>query len=112
MEIITQAQAKARGLKRYYLGTPCKNGHVSDRYTNARSCVECVRTKEARRLATPKAKPVAPVAEAAPPAYEPEKTLHRDPGQRISQGRIDACIDRIYGGAPRLGATFAESVAA
>jgi hypothetical protein len=102
MEIITQAEAKKRGLERYHHSKPCKRGHT-ERYTNSHTCVECARTRSARQSAAKPAKS-APAAVAAPAAYEPEKTLHRDPGQRISQARIDACIDRIYGGAPRLGA--------
>ena len=31
-----------------------------------------------------------------------ERAQWRDPGQRISQARIDACIERIFGDAPRL----------
>jgi hypothetical protein len=102
MEIITQADAKARGFKRYFDGTRCTRGHIAEKYVRGRGCVECARTRQrvpASRKATPA---VAPAVDAAPPAYEPEKTLHKDPGNRISQARIDAFIDRIYAG-PRLG---------
>jgi len=41
MNIITRAEAKEQGLKRYFTGKPCKHGHVSERLVSAQ-CVECV----------------------------------------------------------------------
>lgn len=41
MEIITRAEARARGLKRYFTGRPCKHGHISQRWTIDMSCVGC-----------------------------------------------------------------------
>jgi hypothetical protein len=41
MEIITKAEAEAQGLKRYYTGKKCPRGHLSERYTKSRHCVEC-----------------------------------------------------------------------
>ncbi len=101
MEIITQAQAKARGLERYH-GKPCKYGHT-ERYTNSRGCVECPRTRKTRERPS-RARPVkaAPVADAAPPAYEPEKTLHRDPGTRVSPERIAVFVERVFNNGPRI----------
>lgn len=40
-QIITRAEAKALGLKRYFTGKPCKRGHVAERYSNDQSCVSC-----------------------------------------------------------------------
>lgn len=37
----TRAEAKARGKTHYFLGTPCKHGHVAPRYACDKSCVEC-----------------------------------------------------------------------
>jgi hypothetical protein len=111
MEIITQAQAKARGLERYH-GTPCKFGHT-ERYTNSRGCVVCPRIRRECVRAAPKSKPVkaAPV-EAAPPADE-RPLFHRDPGQWCDPRKIDAAIERIFNNGPRLGvATLRESAAA
>jgi hypothetical protein len=31
-EIISRAEAKARGLTRYFTGKPCKYGHIAERY--------------------------------------------------------------------------------
>jgi 5-methylcytosine-specific restriction endonuclease McrA len=36
-----RAEAKAIGLKTYFTGKPCKNGHVAERFTGCGSCVEC-----------------------------------------------------------------------
>lgn len=41
VKIISRAEAKARGLKRYFSGKPCPHGHVAKRRVNDCSCVEC-----------------------------------------------------------------------
>jgi len=41
MELISKQEAKAQGLKRYFTGKPCKNGHVSERFTSNGHCVQC-----------------------------------------------------------------------
>ena len=45
--VVTRAQAKAMGLKRYFMGPdrPCrKNGHISERKTVDGQCIACTRT--------------------------------------------------------------------
>jgi 5-methylcytosine-specific restriction endonuclease McrA len=44
--IVTRAEAKANGLKRYFMGPdrPCKYGHVSERSTVDGCCILCART--------------------------------------------------------------------
>lgn len=42
LEVISRKVAKARGLKVYFTGKPCKRGHVSERYVSGH-CVECQR---------------------------------------------------------------------
>ena len=39
--IVTRAQAKAQGLKRFFLGTPCKRGHVAERTLRKGMCLTC-----------------------------------------------------------------------
>ena len=34
-------QSIDQGNKRYFTGKPCKNGHIADRLTSNRECVEC-----------------------------------------------------------------------
>lgn len=44
--IITRKEAKRAGLKKYYSGVPCKNGHVSSRFTSNTGCVQCLKNKQ------------------------------------------------------------------
>lgn len=39
--IITRAEAIKRGLRRYYTGIPCLNGHIEERYTKGMGCYGC-----------------------------------------------------------------------
>lgn len=41
--IVTRAEAKAAGLTRFFTGKPCERGHLSERYTNAPNCIECLK---------------------------------------------------------------------
>lgn len=41
--IVTRTEAKARGLKRYFTGKPCKHGHIAERTTESCTCSECNR---------------------------------------------------------------------
>jgi hypothetical protein len=43
MMTITHADAKAKGLKRYFTGKTCRAGHIAERYASTRNCVECAR---------------------------------------------------------------------
>jgi 5-methylcytosine-specific restriction endonuclease McrA len=45
--IVTRAQAKRLGLKRYFTGKPCKHGHVKERSAPDGQCMECARLKRA-----------------------------------------------------------------
>lgn len=42
MEIMTRAEAHNAGMKKYFTGEPCRNGHTSKRYTSTGGCVQCV----------------------------------------------------------------------
>ena len=41
MEVVTRDSAIERGLKTYFTGKPCKSGHLSERRTASRHCIEC-----------------------------------------------------------------------
>jgi hypothetical protein len=41
-EIISRKAAHAAGLKRFYTGKPCIQGHLGERYTSSGNCIECV----------------------------------------------------------------------
>lgn len=55
-KIIDLNSARKMGLKYYFTGMACKRGHVSDRYTKKRACVECVREDSYARSQTEKVK--------------------------------------------------------
>jgi len=42
--IVTRAEAKVSGAKRYFTGKPCPNGHLSLRFTADAKCMECNRS--------------------------------------------------------------------
>lgn len=107
MQLISRSDARASALDRFYTGEPCKRGgHVAERYTRSGVCVTCQAMPKKNRAAAPQPAEEAPAADERP-------VFHRDPGTRVSQERIDACIDRIFGDAPRLGvAALAERAAA
>jgi hypothetical protein len=48
MEIITRAEAIARGLKRYFTGKRCKHGHIGERTVKNRHCLACERSERHR----------------------------------------------------------------
>lgn len=47
-KIITQQDAKAQGLKRYFTGKPCKHGHIAERLVSDSKCLKCAQEKLAR----------------------------------------------------------------
>lgn len=48
MEFISRKDAKEAGLKRYYTGEPCKNGHITERSTASFGCLTCLSEKRKR----------------------------------------------------------------
>lgn len=48
MQIILRAEAKTLGLKRYYTGKECKNGHIAERQTSDGCCLDCSKIKVAK----------------------------------------------------------------
>lgn len=49
--ILPKLTASALGLKRYYTGEPCKNGHINFRFVSTGSCLDCCAASAARRTA-------------------------------------------------------------
>lgn len=41
MTLVSRAEALAQGKTRYFTGTACKRGHLAERNTASRACVEC-----------------------------------------------------------------------
>ena len=49
-EIISRKKAKAKGLKRFFTGIPCKKAnHISERLVSNKGCIKCTRIAENRR---------------------------------------------------------------
>lgn len=42
-QIVTRKEAIEKGLKKYFTGIKCSNGHSEERLTISGSCVECTR---------------------------------------------------------------------
>lgn len=47
--IISRADARAQGLKRYFTGKLCKRGHIAERHVSNLTCMDCQREKTAAR---------------------------------------------------------------
>jgi hypothetical protein len=48
--IISYHEARARGLKRYFTGKPCKYGHIAQRHVSNRKCIGCERSDDYRYI--------------------------------------------------------------
>ena len=50
MEMISRKHAKTAGLKRYFTGKPCKNGHVVERLVMNKACITCHRATSRQQM--------------------------------------------------------------
>lgn len=46
--IIDRTTAELQGLRRYFTGKPCLNGHIAERYISTGSCVVCAKENQCR----------------------------------------------------------------
>ena len=53
---ITREKARQQGLKRYFTGLLCKNGHQEERFVSTRQCMQCARDKGNKYAKTDKAR--------------------------------------------------------
>ena len=42
----TKTEASVAGLTKFFTGTPCKRGHISERYTSTGACAECLSVRQ------------------------------------------------------------------
>jgi len=56
MKIISLEEARMRKLGRYYTGIPCVHGHLTERVTRNRRCLECARIDDRNKKASLKYK--------------------------------------------------------
>ena len=85
-EIITRKEALSKGLKRYFTGKACKHGHVAERVTSTKTCVECKRAQERFENMTPKQiekrRAQARVVNMTPERIKTERARRRSPKAR------------------------------
>lgn len=48
---VSRQTALAEGMEKYFTGIPCKHGHISERYTKHRSCIQCLKKAAATNSA-------------------------------------------------------------
>lgn len=53
MQIMSGSEARRLGLKRYFTGKPCKNGHVAERTADKGMCIKCEKARAAMRNKAP-----------------------------------------------------------
>jgi 5-methylcytosine-specific restriction endonuclease McrA len=46
--MLTLEQAQAAGLRRFFTGQPCRNGHAAERYVAGGACVQCAAVRMAK----------------------------------------------------------------
>ena len=51
MEIISRNKAFTSGLKKFFTGKSCSEGHISERYVGNGGCIECARVENAAKPA-------------------------------------------------------------
>lgn len=56
MSLVTIKEAQTKGLKFYFTGKPCKNGHVDKRYVKSSICFSCSVIKDSPRINAIKAR--------------------------------------------------------
>ena len=124
MKIISKEAAKKQGLKRYYTGKPCPNGHIAERFVTGK-CVECNRERNKLRpkkgaAAPGKAKKVKISAAVRQSADEVVATamamrdallepVNKD--RRYYVAKIVAGVQTTVGGFIEIGATLIEAKA-
>ncbi len=82
IEIISRKEAKARGLKHYFTGKPCKRGHIAIRIVREIACSEC------RKFYGKKYKDSRNASERARYAKNPEKHIAKVKRQYAKNGEI------------------------
>ena len=58
MKTISRKDAKVKGMKRYFTGAVCKNGHVAERFVCNYECVKCDAIRKKTRKSVNAAKDV------------------------------------------------------
>lgn len=81
---MTRDEAIKRGLKHYFTGRPCSNGHTAHRYVRGGQCVQCVSDAASVRHALKKQKVHATVDGAGGDCYViVNLKVHRDDEEAV-----------------------------
>ena len=81
-QVVTKKQAIKQGLKRYFTGLPCKDGHLSERKISSGDCIACVREKHSQNMQDPE--------------YREAKRLQSERGRRSPAGKRYAEKQRFH----------------
>lgn len=93
MEIISKADARAAGLKRFFTGEPCMRGHIAEQYVSTGQCLTCCRTVYAEGNERYKQANKEKVAEWQRIKYERNKHKYKEgyaSYRRINKDRVNA----------------------
>lgn len=86
--IIKRAEAQRRGLKRYYEGDVCSNGHVAERYVGGNGCCQCCHDRvRAQRGILNGREPTHHIPTPEPPRHSPPNALPGIPLARLMAGK-------------------------
>jgi hypothetical protein len=55
-KIVLRAEARKKGLTRYFTGEPCKRGHLAERMCSTKACVACLKLSQKIYRRTPNGK--------------------------------------------------------
>lgn len=99
MQIITRAEAKAQGLKRYFTGKPCKHGHTTFRQVVNGTCITCdiqhpCRKSEKRKLINKEKRRLGIIKQDPLKNEKARKKYWDDPEAARAEGRKHAKIAR------------------
>lgn len=50
MDMISRNEAILKGLSKYFTGSTCRNGHISERYVQSGTCQECIRESRPKSI--------------------------------------------------------------
>jgi hypothetical protein len=95
MPVISRSEARVRGLRSYFTGKPCVNGHLSHRYTDSMTCAAChTEGRQRRRERDPGA--FKAIEAAAKSRYQAKKTA------RSVERRNGAKLQRLADAGQRI----------
>jgi hypothetical protein len=90
MQMISRSDARAAGLLKFFVGEPCSQGHIADRYVSSGKCVQC----NSERCAKRRTEKADQVKEEKRAYYEANKELLSEQRKAKYRAAPDAAIAR------------------